>query len=1098
MNYILGNKNAGLFSNDIVIPTGICNSAFSFFLIDLVKIPNNENKNFFVLFNNAEDAENYYLEAEELFFFDKSVKFKVLLFPSLSFNSYSEESIISEQNRILNLLASGHKNLMIFTDHQSLAEKFPEPSHIIKQKLIIEKGSTVNQDFLCEYLEQIGFVEKETVYLPGEFARRGALVDVFSFASQKPVRIEWWGNTVEEIREFDPESQLSEQSYVRTEVLPSTHENTQRSVFLTEYFEHDKDVLIIKDLDVLKDKVKDNHFPSDALEKLKKFKHQIQTGIVHHQPSKVEFHTIPQPVFPKKFDRFKEHLFEQKKAGFECYFLSANPRQYERLLAILEDFKISDCPYEPASLISFLPVQVREGFISQDLKKAYYSEYPLFGKYYHKQIKDPLKSGIKKNILKSLSGLNPGDYVVHIDHGIGRYGGLEKITLNGKVQEAIRLIYKNNDILYVGVHQLHKISKYTGKEGSPPEIDRLGSGNWERVKQKAKRQLKELSYDLIKLYAKRKARKGFAFHNDNYLEVELEASFEYEDTPDQIKVTREVKTDMMSENPMDRLVCGDVGFGKTEIAIRAAFKAACSGKQTAVLVPTTILAYQHYQTFSRRLKDFPCKVDFISRFKSTSEIKKSLADLKEGKTDIIIGTHRLLSKDVEFKDLGLLIIDEEQKFGVAAKDKIKLLKENIDTLTLSATPIPRTLQHSLLGSRDLSIIRTPPPNRLPVQTQLTAFDADVLTEAIKKEISRGGQVYFIHHRINDLMELALLFKNRIPSLRFSIAHGQMKADELEAQLLRFVEGKTDVLFCTSIVENGIDISNANTIIINNAHFFGLSDLHQMRGRVGRSDRKAYCYLVVPSMHSLTSDAQRRMRALVEFSDLGSGFQIALRDLDIRGAGNLLGAEQSGFIYEMGLDTYMKILNQAIRELKEEHPDAPEISSVPFLQEEDDVTIETDLEARIPDSYIPDMYERMNIYQRMNQLKKDEEWELLMQELKDRFGNIPSQVHDFISLIRFKHLASLLGFDKIYLKNGNLKGRIPGGESRKKYFESEIFGKIIAFIQHFPKRCGISQDEKNVYLQIKDLKSFKEALEIFQSIYHFEIKDTHEKNVSELS
>jgi transcription-repair coupling factor (superfamily II helicase) len=1098
MNYIIGNQYAGLFSSDVVIPTGICNSAFSFFFTDLVKILNNENKNVLVLFNNAEEAENYYLESEELFFFDKSVKFKLLLFPSLSFNSLSEESIISEQNRILNLLASGNKNLIIFTDYESLNEKFPEPVHIIKQKFIIEKGSTLSQDFLCEYLEQSGFVEKETVYLPGEFARRGALVDVFSYASQKPVRIEWWGNAVEEIREFDPESQLSEQTFVRTEVLPPTQEDAKCEVNLTEYFEYDKDILIFKDRDVLEDQIKSVEFTSDALDKLKKFKRQIQIGMAHQHPSIVEFHTLPQPVFPKKFDRLKEHLFEQKNAGFECYFLSANPRQYERLLTILEDFKITDCPYDPPSLIKFIPVQVREGFISFDTKKAFYSEYPIFGKYYHKEIQDPLKSGIKKNILKTLSGLNPGDYVVHIDHGIGRYGGLEKITLNGKVQEAIRLIYKNNDILYVGVHQLHKISKYSGKEGSLPELDRLGSGNWERVKQKAKRQLKELSYDLIKLYAKRKARKGFAFQNDNYLEVELEASFEYEDTPDQIKVTREVKSDMMSEHPMDRLVCGDVGFGKTEIAIRAAFKAACSGKQTAVLVPTTILAYQHYQTFSRRLKDFPCKVDFISRFKSTSEIKKSLANLREGKTDIIIGTHRLLSKDVEFKDLGLLIIDEEQKFGVAAKDKIKLLKENIDTLTLSATPIPRTLQHSLLGSRDLSIIRTPPPNRLPVLTQLITFDEDVLTEAIKKEISRGGQVYFIHHRVNDLMELALQFKNRIPSLRYSLAHGQMKAEELETQLLRFVEGKTDILFCTSIVENGIDISNANSIIINNAHFFGLSDLHQMRGRVGRSDRKAYCYLVVPSMHSLTSDAQRRLRALVEFSDLGSGFQIALRDLDIRGAGNLLGAEQSGFIYEMGLDTYMKILNQAIRELKDEHPDAPEISSVPFLQEEEDVTIETDLEARIPDSYIPDMYERMNIYQRMNQLKSEEEWVMLLQELKDRFGKIPPQVHDFISLIRFKHLASLLGFDKIYLKNGNLKGRIPGSESRKKYFESDTFGKIIAFIQDFSKRCSISQDEKNVFLQIKDLKSFKDALDIFQSIYHYEIKDTHEKNISELS
>ncbi|MCX8080047.1 MAG: transcription-repair coupling factor [Bacteroidia bacterium] len=1046
-----------------------------------------------ILFSDVGEAERHFLEFEEITFFHKEKSVRSFFLPS-SVHSLPEESRKLERSRILGKLTSGVQSILIFTDIQALFDSYPSPEKIQKEKFIIEKGNTLSQDFFCNYLQEVGFTEKETVYGPGVFARRGSIVDVFSMASQKPLRIVWWGDTVEDIREFDPESQISEQSLMLAEILPDTHQEAEQNVLLTEFFDLKNDLLVVFEpasvFDIIQSEIK-----SDKIfHELKKFDKSIFVGHHEMQAETIELNTSPQPVFQKKFDLFKKHLMDLIDAGYWNYFLSMNPRQYERLIAILDDFQIAGREKVPShELISFLPIQVQEGFICHNTRLAFFSDYSVFGKVFHKEISDPLKGGRKKNILNSLSGLNPGDYVVHIDHGIGRYGGLEKINLNGKIQEAIRLVYKNNDILYVGVHQLHKISKYVGKEGSPPNLDRLGSANWEKVKQKAKRQIKELSYDLIKLYAKRKSSKGFAFQPDNYLELELEASFEFEDTPDQLKVTREVKSDMMSDYPMDRLVCGDVGFGKTEIAIRAAFKAVCSGKQVAVLVPTTILAYQHYQTFSRRLKEFPCIVDFISRFKTAKEIKKTLAALKEGKTDIIIGTHRLISKDVEFKDLGLLIIDEEQKFGVAAKDKIKLLKENIDTLTLTATPIPRTLQHSLLGSRDLSIINTPPPNRLPVHTRLLVYDEDAIAEAIRKEIQRGGQVYFIHHRVNDLQDLALKFKNKIPEMQISVAHGQMKADELEKELLRFVEGKSDILFCTTIIENGIDISNANTIIINNAHFFGLSDLHQMRGRVGRSDKKAYCLLVVPFLHGLPSEAQKRLQALVEFSDLGSGFQIALRDLDIRGAGNLLGAEQSGFIYEMGLETYMKILNEAIRELKEENPGNPEMTSLQHALPDEDITIETDLEARIPDSYIPDMHERMAIYRRLNQIKEEAEWTQVEAELKDRFGPLPKQVTDFIALIKFKHLAFQLGFDKIYLKNKQLKGRIPGGESRKAYFESEPFEKILQYIQSHPQQCRLMSDEKFVFLQISGVYGFEDALNIMNSIMVANHLTEHDKS-----
>jgi transcription-repair coupling factor (superfamily II helicase) len=1019
---------------------------------------------------------------------------KIFFFPSEEFTELPENSRALERSRIISYLSDKKGSAIVVTSSSALKISVPKPQEVSKEKQRIETGMNIHQDFFCQFLKDAGFSERDVVEEPGTFARRGALVDVFSFASVRPLRIEWNGDIIEEIREFDPESQMSESQKQWAEIFAGTDSCQETNARLTDYFSPENDILILQDPEkFFENQENESESYTENFNKIfSNFFKVFSFGkIPEIECMDIFFQTYPQPVFGKKYELLYQFLSEKKKEGYRHFLLSSNPRQHERLLTILEDFAPQQEKTELASLIEFLPVSVREGFILTESKKIFFTDHQLFGKIYHKEIQDPLKGGRKRKLLKELSGWNPGDYVVHIDHGIGRFGGLEKIQIQGRTQEAVRLIYKNNDILYVGVHQLHKISKYTGKDGTPPSLDRLGSTSWEKTKQKIKKKIKELSYDLVRLYAQRKASSGFSFPPDNYMDLELEASFEYEDTPDQMKVTREVKKDMMSAYPMERLICGDVGFGKTEIAIRAAFKAACAGKQVAVLVPTTILAYQHYQTFSRRLKDFPCKVDFISRFKSQKEIRKTLEELREGKIEILIGTHRILSKDVVFKDLGLLIIDEEQKFGVAAKDKIKLLKNNVDTLILTATPIPRTLQHSLLGSCDLSIIQTPPPNRIPVQTQWIRNDENILEQAIRKELQRNGQIFFIHHRVQDLTELAQHWKMRIPELSVSIAHGQMKTEELEESLFRFVTGKTNILFCTTIVENGLDIPNANTMIINNAHYFGLSDLHQMRGRIGRSDKKGYCYLVVPSFQGLTAEAERRLKALVEFSDLGSGFQIAMRDMDIRGAGNLLGAEQSGFIYEMGIDTYMKILRQAMQEIKEENPQWKFSTDENTWINEDDLQLETDWEVRIPDTYIPDMQERLAFYHRLNTIQNPTEEEQIRLELKDRYGEIPEEVNTLINLIQFRKKASACGFDKVVLKNKFMRARIPGGEKRKAYFESETFTTILQYIQHHPHRCQLSQEGNFIFIKILDVPDVQEALHIISNLMPQSLQHAHE-------
>ena len=740
------------------------------------------------------------------------------------------------------------------------------------------------------------------------------------------------------------------------------------------------------------------------------------------------------------------------------------------------------------TLIDYLPLNIHEGFIDEDLKVAIYTDHQIFERYHRFKLKELKHKTAESFTLKELLTLNPGDYVTHIDHGIGRFAGLQKLNINGKEQESVKLLFRDNDILYVSIHSLHRISKFSGKDGQVPRIDKLGSTSWATLKQKTKRNVKALAYDLIKLYAERKAKPGHPYPQDNYLQHELEASFIYEDTPDQLKVTQDVKRDMEKPHPMDRLVCGDVGFGKTEIAIRAAFKAVCDSKQVAVLVPTTILAYQHYKTFKDRLKDLPCNVDYINRFRSAKETKDIIQKLAEGRIDIIIGTHKLVSKDIKFKDIGLLIIDEEQKFGVGVKDKLKTFKTNLDTLTLTATPIPRTLQFSLMGARDLSAISTPPPNRYPVQTELFNFNEEVIRDAVSYELNRGGQVFFVHNKVQNIMDIAGIIQRLVPDARIAIGHGQMDGDKLEDVMLGFMEGDYDVLVATTIIESGLDISNANTIIINDAQNFGLSDLHQMRGRVGRSNKKAFCYLLAPSQLLLTTEARKRLKAIVDFSDLGSGFQIAMRDLDIRGAGNLLGGEQSGFINDMGFDTYMKILNEAVEELKEEdwykdtvgesaEKQDASIFSRQFVKE---TVVDTDLQLLIPEGYVDSLTERLLQYRELDNITKEEDLTTFEKNLRDRFGPLPPEAIELINVVRMRWKAMRLGFEKLTLKNKKMLAYFLN-KQESDYFSSPMFQAALMFAQKHPQRCVIKEQNKKLYLTIEDVESVQQSTEVLNQI-----------------
>ena len=817
-------------------------------------------------------------------------------------------------------------------------------------------------------------------------------------------------------------------------------------------------------------------------DRLKKF-HLIEFGYKSHLHQESDpqhsidltFNTKLQPAFNRQFELLIKDLTEKIKDGFEVYIFSDNPRQLERLHSIFTDLK-AEIPFVP------VPKAIHEGFIDEDLKVVCYTDHQLFQRYHKYKIKQAYNKS-KALTIRALRELQPGDYVTHIDHGVGLYSGLQKIEVNGVMQEAVRLIYRDSDILYVNINSLHKISKYTGKEGTIPKVNKLGSDVWNRLKEKTKTKVKEIAFDLIKLYAERKAQEGFSYTPDGYLQNELEASFMYEDTPDQSKATADVKKDMESSSPMDRLVCGDVGFGKTEIAVRAAFKSVCDGKQAAVMVPTTILAFQHYKTFKDRLKDFPVNVDYVNRFKSAKEKKETFQRLKEGKVDIIIGTHALLGKEVMFKDLGLLVVDEEQKFGVGHKEKIKTLKTNVDSLTLTATPIPRTLQFSLMGARDLSIINTPPPNRQPIQTEVKVFEEDFIRDAIYYEAERGGQVFFIHNRVAGLAEMAAIIQRLCPDLKIGFAHGQLEGHELEECILDFIDKKYDVLVCTNIVESGVDIPNVNTIIVNNAHQFGLSDLHQLRGRVGRSNKKAFCYLLAPPMSTLPNDSRKRLQTLEQHSELGSGFQIAMRDLDIRGAGNLLGGEQSGFMAEIGFEMYQKILSEAIRELK--RTKFKELFREEIQREDDfvkDCVIDTDLEILIPDEYVENIQERLSLYTRLDNCETEDDLSALHQEMTDRFGAIPASVEDLFITIRCRKMAVEIGFEKMTLKDKTLRCYFVSNPDSP-YFESEIFRNLLSFVQTELNKATLKQTGKLFLLVVQDIEKMDSLYKLLKRMHH---------------
>jgi transcription-repair coupling factor (superfamily II helicase) len=1009
---------------------------------------------------------------------------------------------------------------MLITYPEALFEKVVLPGSLARNIIYLKTGDSIDLDGLREQLVGYGFESTDFVYEPGQFALRGGILDIYSFGNEKPYRLELFGNDVDSIRIFDPETQLSERKLLQVSIIPNVEtqfdstEKISLFEFLPEntiYWQQDHELSLEKlrvqeeDLQLflklreeglvkhepmeLKGKRAGRHTSvaiqeeedketksviapedfisaSDMERQLRNF-HTIEFGAkpavknVHYE---IPFNTKEQPAFNRRFDLLINDLKTWERKGYGLYLFAENPRQLERLNSIFEDLKAA-IPFTP------VPTSIHEGFIDDDLKVVCYTDHQIFQRYHKYKVKQAYNKN-KALTLRTLRELQPGDYVTHIDHGVGVYSGLQKIEANGKLQEAVRIIYKDSDILYVNINSLHKISKYTGKEGTIPKVNKLGSDAWNRLKEKTKTKVKEIAFDLITLYAQRKAQHGFAHTPDNYMQTELEASFIYEDTPDQSKATVDVKKDMESPSPMDRLVCGDVGFGKTEVAIRAAFKTCIDGKQAAVLVPTTILAFQHFKTFGDRLKDFPVTIDYINRFKSSREKKEVLKKLEEGKIDIIIGTHALLGKDVKFKDLGLLVVDEEQKFGVAHKEKIKTLRTNVDCLTLTATPIPRTLQFSLMGARDLSIMNTPPPNRQPIQTEVMIYNEDVIRDAIYFEAERAGQVFYIHNRVQGLAEMAGMIQALCPDLSIGYAHGQLEGHVLEERILDFVERKYDVLVCTNIVESGVDIPNANTIIVNNAHQFGLSDLHQLRGRVGRSNKKAFCYLLAPSLSTLPADSRKRLQTLEQHSDLGSGFQIAMRDLDIRGAGNLLGGEQSGFMAEIGFEMYQKILDEAIRELK--RTEFRSLFKEEISKQEDfvqDCTIDTDQEILIPDSYVESVTERLSLYTRLDNCENEEELQAFAAELQDRFGPIPGTVTDLFHTVRSRKLAVALGFEKMILKDEELRCYFINRPDSP-YFESAIFQNILSFIQTRTNKARLRQTGKMFTLVVQDMKDME--------------------------
>lgn len=1031
----------------------------------------------------------------------------VLFFPTSYKKPYATEDIdnanvLSRSEVLTRLSVQQASPLLIVTYPEALGEKVVSRSYLQKAVLKVSRSEKLNLDFLTDVFIEYGFERTDFVIEAGQYSIRGGLVDVFSYADDYPYRIEFDGDEVASVRTFDPVTQLSKQPLEGISILPNIHDkliHEKRQGFLS-LFDEDTPIWI-EDASYLLDKVEKeylkaeetyalksspvSHSSSDVLfttsdELLRNIQEHpvIEFGLhfFFKEALTFDFNISPQPPFHKNFELLLQNLEDNTLKGYHNIILANNEKQRERLQSILQDLLPHD--EDVSQKYQTLELNLHEGFIDHQSRIACFTDHQIFDRFHRFQLRESFAA--KETLtIKELYSLNPGDYITHIDHGVGRFDGLEIIENNGKKQEAIRLFYKNDDILYVSIHSLHRITKFSGKDGTVPSLDKLGSGAWARLKDKTKRKVKDIAKDLIKLYAERRRSKGFSYSADTYLQQELEASFMYEDTPDQVKSTIDVKTDLEADFPMDRLICGDVGFGKTEIAVRAAFKAVADSKQVAVLVPTTILALQHYHTFKDRLEKFPCKVDYLNRFRSTREQKEVLKELIDGKVDIVIGTHRLLSEDIKFKDLGLLILDEEQKFGVAAKEKLKKIRVNVDTLTLTATPIPRTLQFSLMGARDLSIITTPPPNRQPVQTEIHPFSEEIIRDAVQFEISRNGQVFFVHNRIQNIMDVAGLIRKYVPDARVAYAHGQMEGHQLEKIMMAFIEGEFDVLVATTIIESGLDIPNANTIFINDAHHYGLSDLHQLRGRVGRSNRKAFCYLLAPPVITLTDEARKRLQAIEEFADLGGGFNIAMRDLDIRGAGNILGAEQSGFISEIGYEMYQKILDEAIMELKE--TEFPEL----LEQQKDttyvkDCTIETDLEILIPDQYVNHTTERLNLYKELDNIESEEALMDFQERMIDRFGPIPPETTGLFNALRLRKLARQIGFEKIILKNKVMTGYfVTNPESP--YYQSESFTRILQYVQANPSSCSMKEGHERLSLTFKTVQTLEDGLQLLRKI-----------------
>lgn len=1032
---------------------------------------------------------------------------EILLFPMSYKRPYEfteiENANILMRAEVLNRLAEKTKPEIIVTYPEALSEKVINKRSLASNTFTVKLKEKLDLSFLEEFLHNYDFEKTDFVYEAGQFSVRGGIIDVFSFAHEIPYRIELFGDEVDSIRSFDPGSQLSVETLTQISIIPNVQTRLmqeERQSLLD--FINPATRLWFKDfqltLDVLNKSFEKAEASFDKIVQLsgaqvvlkpeqlfeisESFENKSETfqriefgsRSVLKNPLVFELPSAAQPAFNKNFELLAGNLLEHQAQGFTNFIAAEIPKQLDRLQEIFEEIH-PELQFKP------LEFALREGFVDQALKIVCYTDHQIFERYHRYRSKEKFSKS-KAITLRELHTMQPGDFVTHIDYGIGKFAGLEKKEVNGHEQESIRLVYKDNDLLYVSIHALHKISRYSGKDGTPPQISKLGSQEWESKKAKVKGKVKDIAKELISLYAKRKTAPGFAFTADSYLQAELESSFIYEDTPDQARATEDVKRDMQEPHPMDRLVCGDVGFGKTEVAIRAAFKATADGKQVAVLVPTTILAMQHHRTFKERLSNLPVRVEYISRFRTDKEIKKTLAELKEGKVDILVGTHKIVSKDVEFKDLGLLIVDEEQKFGVKVKDRLKELKVNVDVLTLTATPIPRTLHFSLMGARDLSIISTPPPNRQPVTTELHTFDQKVIRDAVSYELRRGGQVFFVHNRVSDIDSIANTIYKLVPDAKIGIAHGQMEGDKLEKAMMKFIDAEYDVLVSTNIIESGLDIPNANTIIINQAHMFGLSDLHQMRGRVGRSNKKAFCYLLTPPASLLTSDSRKRLAALEEFSDLGDGFKVAMRDLDIRGAGNLLGGEQSGFINDLGFETYHKILDDTIQELKE--TDFKELFAVELAEKAkiivQDCVIETDLEILIPETYVNNTSERLQLYARLDNIKDEVQLKKFSDELSDRFGEIPPAVHEMVNTVRLRWLGEELGFEKISLKNERFRGFFVSNNDA--YFNSEIFGKILKFAQANPRRCKIKDQGGKPMIVIENVSTVDSAIELLdQSI-----------------